>query len=429
VKKVVIGVSVLIGALLAWVLVGRGGGNGNEYRFVKIERGDLESSVSSTGALQATTTVQVGTQVSGQIAEIFVDFNDRVEKDQLIARIDPTLLQQEVRAAEAALERNQAELDQARRDFERVDRLFRNQVATDSEHSTAQYQLAVAEASFKTAQVNLEKARRNLKYSEIRAPVDGVVLERNVDVGQTVAASLSAPQLFLIAGDLSKMEILASVDESDIGRIHEGQEARFTVQAHPDEYFSGVVRQVRLQSKVQENVVSYTVVVGVENADGRLLPGMTATVEFIVARETNVLKVANAALRFQPTTAMRAALRERRERERDAADGGSARGDSAAAADLAGGEGSRRGSGRNGDDRQGASNRTMLWYLDAGGTVGATPVRTGVSDGQYTVIQGRGIQEGMEVIAAVTTATPSQTTNPFESQRNQGPPGRFRPGM
>jgi HlyD family secretion protein len=416
-------VLVVAGGALAWFLLRRGESAESTYRFVTVERGDVESVVTSTGTLQATTTVQVGTQVSGQIAEIYVDFNDRVTRGQLIARIDPTLLQHEVRAAEAAVDRNKAEVEQTRREFERIDRLYSGKVATETEYNLAKYQYDVARSSLRSAEINLEKARRNLGYSEIKAPVDGVVLERNVDVGQTVAASLSAPQLFLIAGDLSSMEILAAVDESDIGNIQQSQEVRFTVQAYPNDTFKGTVSQVRLQSAKLENVVNYTVVVAVDNSSGRLLPGMTATVDFIVARETDVLKVANAAVRLRPTDEMQAALRSRR----DAAGAGdSVTADSARRGD---GSGRRRGVERaraGAPSRSGSQSRALLWFVDPSGKIDAVRVRTSVSDNQYTAVHGEGIQEGMQVIAAITTSPASAETpnNPFE-QRQQprgGPP-------
>ncbi len=274
------------------------------FRTATIERTNLQSTVSATGALNAVKTVQVGTQVSGQVSAIYADFNDRVKKGQLLARIDPTLLVQAVRDAEAGLERSNAERDQAKRTFDRDKALYDKKVLTEAEFQTSQYQLAVAEANVKSASVSVDRARRNLSYTEIYAPIDGVVIERNVDVGQTVAASLQAPQIFLIANDLSQMEILARVDESDIGAIHEGQDVRFTVQPYQGQTFHGTVRQVRLQSTTTENVVNYTVVVSVPNESGKLLPGMTATVAFITGTADSALVVPNGALRFRPTADM-----------------------------------------------------------------------------------------------------------------------------
>ena len=269
-------------ALAGWWVYGR---NGHEkespYRFATIERGDIEATVAATGSLGAVTTVQVGTQVSGQISAIYADFNDQVKKGQLLARIDPVLLQQAVEEGLAGVERSQAQLDAAKREYDRNQKLFSEKLIPESEITNYQSTYDVAKANMTSARVSLDRAKRNLGYTEIYSPIDGVIVERNVDVGQTVAASLSAPQLFLIANDLSRMQILASVGESDIGSIVEGQQVRFTVQTYPNEHFTGTVRQVRLQSKTVENVVNYTVVIEVENKDGRLLPGMTASVDFL----------------------------------------------------------------------------------------------------------------------------------------------------
>ena len=451
--KKVMGLVVLVAVVIAAIIsfARSGGAETTEYRFVAIEEGDVEAVVASTGSLSAVTTVQVGTQVSGQVAEIFVDFNARVKKGQLVARIDPTLLQQAVRDAEANLERVQADLANREREFERTERLHQSQGVTDSEYDTAEYNVAVARASLKSAQVSLERAENNLSYSLIYAPIDGVVIERNVDVGQTVAASLSAPQLFLIANDLRQLEILAAVDESDIGRIEDGQTARFTVQAYPDETFTGLVRQVRLQSTTQENVVNYTVVINVENPDGRLLPGMTATVDFLVETVSSVLKVPNAALRFRPSADMITEVRERMQERFRAVREGS--GDSTGTPTAGRGE-RRRPGGQGGEGREGAPGSGargpgaggfggggfgagggspdigQIWYVDEEGNLSVARVRIGITDGQSTEIEGRGIQlePGMEVIAGITTSNQaSQTsTNPFQ-QQNQGDrrgPGR-----
>jgi HlyD family secretion protein len=433
-KKLLVLGSLVLSVLLVWVLTARGGGAESGYRFVEIDRGDVEAVVSSTGALEATTTVQVGTQVSGQIAEIYVDFNDRVGKGQLVARIDPTLPQLEVRAAEANLERTRAEMEQTERELERIQQLYDSGLAADIDHSNAQYQHAVAQAAYRSAAVNLEKARKNLNYTEIRAPIDGVVVERNVDVGQTVAASLAAPTLFLIAEDLSEMEILASVDESDIGLIQEGQEVHFTVQAYPGESFTGAVRQVRLQSTVQENVVNYTVVVAVENLDGRLLPGMTATLAFVIERASDVLRVPNAALRLIPTDEMVAALPERAEMqdrqqsEKVQADRAGRAGNGTARTAAGSARGGDAPSATGGQSVAGASGtRALLWFVDEDGNLDAARVVTGITDGRYTAIRGPGIEEGMQVIAAVTSSSAASASNPFQSQQGQGrrgpPPG------
>ena len=242
-----------------------------------MERGDLQALVSATGTLQAVTTVSVGTQVSGQVSALLVDFNDHVKKGQLLARIDPTIAQQGVADAQANLEKLQAQANQATRDQDRNRELSAAGLIARAQLEQGGAALQVAEATERSADIALQRAQQNLSYTSIYAPIDGVVVERNVNIGQTVAASLSAPQLFLIANDLTQMQILAQVGESDIDRIKQGQPVTFTVQALPGQTFTGTVQQVRLQSTTVDNVVNYTVVVTLENPDGKLLPGMTAT--------------------------------------------------------------------------------------------------------------------------------------------------------
>ncbi len=432
----------IIGAT-AWYFLRDTGGEVSSYRFVTLERGDLESVVSTTGTLEAVTTVEVGTQVSGIISEIFVDFNDTVRKGQVIARLDPTLLVSAVRDSEANLERNEAQLRQAEREYARIEGLFEKEIVAENEFNSAQYDLEVAQASVKSARVALEKAQQNLAYATVYAPISGTVIERNVDVGQTVASSLSTPQLFLIADDLAKMQILASVDESDIGKIREGQVGRFTVQAYPDDSFEGIVRQVRLQSSMEENVVNYTVVVDVENPGGTLLPGMTATVDFLVETVSDVLKVPNAALRFRATEEMFAEARERMQGRREARQGGDEGGPRGEGEGRQRGEGMGEGGrvpgggmpgggmggGRMGEMFSGGQmpdGMGLLWYLDEEGNLSMSPVRTGISDGQSTEIIGRRVEEGMQIIAGVTKSEASSGfTNPFQSQNQQ--PGRGGP--
>ena len=453
-RKLIAGSVVLgLAAAAIFMVTRRGDAETNSYRFVDVEQGDIEAIVAATGSLSAVQTVQVGTQVSGQITDIYADFNDEVRRGQLIARLDSTLLVQAVQNAEASLQRVEADLTRTEWEFERAAELFRSQGVTESEYKTAEYNFAAAKSNRASAEVSLEQARRNLGYSKIYAPIDGVVVERNVEPGQTVAASMSTPQLFLIANDLAEMEILASVDESDIGQIHEGQDARFTVQAYPDEAFRGTVRQVRLQSSVQENVVNYTVVVSVLNDEGRLLPGMTATVDFIVERVEDVIRVPNSALRFRPNQAMLTEWQTRMQaqRERTAAERAAGAGtgdaesgeDAAAAAPRgrgafaemsdeerqalrerfaqAGGPGGfGGGEGRGGFGGAAGGQGNQLWYIDAEGLLQVARVRAGVTDGQYTEVSGRGIEPGMRVIAGVVVSSESSTpTNPFQPQQQQ----------
>ena len=422
--KIWIAGALIVAMGTAWGVTSRSGTAGTTYRFAEVTRGDVESTVTATGAVQATETVEVGTQVSGQIAELYVDFNDRVEAGRLLARIDPAILEQEVRSAQVSIARNQAELDQARRELDRATELHAAQVVAVGELDAAEYRFALADAAYQSAEISLERAESNLEYTEIRAPIDGVVIARNVEVGQTVAASLSAPVLFVLAHDLEQMEILASVDESDIGQIAAGQEVHFSVQAYPNRNFEGTVRQVQLQAKTQENVVTYSVVVAVGNENGELLPGMTATLGIVIDKAEDILAVPNTALRFRATDEMQEAV---------AMTGDTAQSRSAAAT----GTRARPETGEQRPERAagataGSGGVGTLWYLDEAGGLRATRVRTGLSDGVQTVIVSAPegvLHEGLPVIAAVTTASaPSTTDNPFQAPRQgQGGPGQ-RPG-
>lgn len=445
-KQAIIGAVVL--ALVSVLLLARRG-SGNEdssFRFVTVELGDLEQVVSATGKLDAVTTVQVGTQVSGIINDVYVDFNDEVEQGQVIARLDRTLLEIAVNESRTSLARSQAQYEFVDRNFARTKELFERHLVSESEFDQAEYDMLTARTTYESSRINLERAQRNLGYATIYAPISGKVIERNVDPGQTVAASLSTPQLFLIANDLSEMQILASVDESDIGFIEEGQHVRFTVQAYPDDMYSGTVAQVRLQSKVQENVVNYTVVVDVSNDDGTLLPGMTATVEFLVQTVSDVLKVQNAALRFRPPESMLTGMAERRraqfeqrqaERESGSeaaersggfpgAEGREDRGSGAGG--RAGGFDGQRGGfgGQRGEGRFNRDDIATLYYLDDAGQPTSMRVRKGITDGQYTEILGRNLEEGLQVIAAITAGSSSSgsSTNPFQPQQQGGGRGR-----
>jgi HlyD family secretion protein len=401
------------------------------YRFATVTRGNLAATVSATGALSAVKTVQVGTQVSGQIAAIYADFNQKVKKGQLLARIDPTLQQQAVQDAQAGVERSQSQLTLAQQEYDREKTLFDAKVITAMEFGTAQSSYEVGKANLKSAQIALDKARQNLAYTNIYAPIDGVIVERTVDVGQTVAASLSAPELFLIANDLSEMQILAKVDESDIGSIAVGQSVTFTVQAYPNRTFNGTVQQVRLQSTTQDNVVNYTTVISVANLDGKLLPGMTATVQFLTGSAKDALLVPNAALRFRATPEMMA---QAGLKSRTATAGGStaakgATANGATAGGAAANGGSRGSYGGNGAAR---SNMGMLWYVDRTGKLAVARVKTGLTDGQTTEIIPRdstSVQVGLQVITGATSATASTSSassaNPLQPQggARRGPGG------
>jgi HlyD family secretion protein len=440
-KRILLAIGLVAAVAVSIALAARNNAAGaTSYRMVSVTRGDIESRVEATGLLSAVSTVQVGTQVSGKITELHADFNDRVKRGQLIARIDATLLEQAVRQAKSDLARAEADVKQKKFFLDQAEALYKSRAMTETEYTSAQYNSAVAASALVSAQASLERAEQNLAYTNIYAPIDGVVIERNVEIGQTVAASMSTPQIFLIAEDLSNMQILASVDESDIGVIKEGQDVSFTVQAFPNRTFHGTVNQVRMQSTTAENVVNYTVVVKVRNPDGALLPGMTATVSFQVAKAENVLRVPNAALRFQPTDEMLAAYRAAHPSEpTDAPMADSPRGGQPVvngaprAPGAQGGNGAQRGNGATGGNdsaslaRRRAADVGQVWYTDASGVLQMVRVRTGLSNGQLTEVTGAGLKEGLELIAGVTSAAAAEgPANPFQqNDRRRGPGGRF----
>ncbi|QOY62324.1 efflux RND transporter periplasmic adaptor subunit [Lysobacter sp. H21R4] len=311
----------MAGGLLALVVAGvyfwqqRASGDGaGDYRTATAERGDVRVSISATGTLGAISTVDVGSQISGLVTEVLADFNDTVSKGQVIARIDPSTFDAQIAQGNAAVQAAQASLATARAaaanaeaDFRRKTELGERQLVASSDIDLARTARDQARAQVQAAQAQITQQRAstrtsqlNLDRTEIRSPVDGVVLTRTVEPGQTVAASLQAPVLFQIAEDLSKMEIVLAIDEADIGQVKTGQGVSFGVDAFPDRQFRGSVQQVRLSATNTNNVITYPVVVAVDNPDQILLPGMTANAEIEVSRRDDVLRVPNAALRYKP---------------------------------------------------------------------------------------------------------------------------------
>ena len=295
-----------------------------EIRTTTVTQGDIVDTVGATGALEAVTTVNVGSQVSGMIEELSVDFNSIVRAGDVIMRLDPSLFETQVAQARANLIRAEADterlrvsLDDARVQLNRAEDLAARQLISETEREAAQLavrsteaQLKSSEAAITQAMASLNQNEVNLEHTIIRAPIDGIVISRLVDVGQTVAASLQAPELFVIAADLTKMRVIANIDESDVGRIRPNQRVTFTVDAFPGEEFEGTVSQIRLEPVVTQNVVTYATVVDAPNPDLRLKPGMTATIALETARRENVLRIPNTALRFRPTNEMFAVLEQ-----------------------------------------------------------------------------------------------------------------------
>lgn len=280
--------------------VSRKGAKPPSYRTEAVTRGDVRVQVSATGTLNAVTTVQVGSQVSGTISALHADFNDRVRSGQVLAQLDATFLRAQVLENRANLERTEVQYRQAVRDSARTFPLGARGLASQADLDQSQTAVESARAQVTSARAALQRAETNLRYATIQSPIDGVVVSRDVDVGQTVAASLSAPTLFTIAQDLTRMQLEAAVDEADIGQVKVGQTANFTVDAYPSRSFKGTVHQVRLAPETVQNVVTYTVIILVENDDLTLLPGMTANVTVDVDEARDVLKVPSTALRFRP---------------------------------------------------------------------------------------------------------------------------------
>ncbi|HKS25784.1 MAG TPA: efflux RND transporter periplasmic adaptor subunit, partial [Thermoanaerobaculia bacterium] len=274
-----------------------------QYKTEKVDRGDITQTVTATGTLSAVTTVQIGSQVSGVISRLYADFNSRVKKGQLLAELDPTPFQQQVEQRQADVTKSRVEAANARVTYDRQKRLVSAGLAAQADLDSAKAQYEAANAQVSQSAAALKQAQTNLHYTNIISPIDGIVVDRAYDVGQTVAASFQAPTLFQIAQDLTKMQVQADVDQSDIGRIQVGQPARFTVDSYPDQEFRGRISQIRLNATVSQNVVTYPVIIEVPNPDEKLRPKMTANVTIDVATVHGVLRVANAALRFKPDTA------------------------------------------------------------------------------------------------------------------------------
>jgi len=376
----------------------------------EVTRGDIVSTVDASGTLEAVTTVQVGTQVSGTIKKLNADFNSRVHKGEVIAELDPSLFETQVAQEQATVQRLKAEAERARVQAEdaqtklrRARDLSEKQLIAKSDLDAAESTASAADAAVKAAaaqitqaQASLNQAQVNSSHTIIRAPIDGIVIARNVDVGQTVAASMQAPTLFVIAQDLTEMHVNASVDESDIGKVQPGQPVRFRVDAYPNETFSGAISQVRLQPVVDQNVVSYVTVIDVSNKDMKLKPGMTAAVTIETGRASDVLKVPTSALRFQPNSEVFAKLGQQ------ATNATKSTTDAPATKTTK----DTKVQGRSGDR---SSDRRAVWVLD-GGRLTRVPVKIGLSDGAQTEIAGD-LNPGMHVATGLTSSNDTTTTS------------------
>lgn len=443
----IVAVMVVVAGVLLGLTVFRGGKNGEvKYRKEAISRGDIEALVVTSGTLNPIEIVDVGAQVSGKVEKLYVDFNSQVTRGQIVAELDQEPLKMKIdqneanyKSRAASLERAKVTLDQAQKKHERSKALFEKELisieemdAAEASYLGAKTELILAEASLAQAKSTLDLSKVDLSYSVIRAPVDGVVISRKINVGQTVQSSFQAPVLFQIATDLTKMKVECSVDESDIGKVKEGQKARFTVEAYQNETFQGIVQQVRFSPETVQNVVTYTTIVNLENPEKKLFPGMTATVSIIVGEAKNALRIPNSALRFTPILTpqeMEKMLQEMRERMMAGRPG--QEGQPAGAGTGTGQQGRPRGEGRpQGQGGQlaatfvqsgataGQSGRTRqpqiprVWTLGKDGKLSMQFLRTGVTDNSYTEILRSELKDGDEVLIGTESAAARASTTP-----------------
>lgn len=392
--------------LLAFLILGMAGGgyfyrqkirNLTRYETIRVGRGDLSATISATGTVNPVVNVLVGSQVSGRIKELYADFNSVVKRGQIIAQIDPASFQAQVDQARASLlvaganaERAGVGVTDAERTLQRNQELWQEKLIARSQLDTAQTnydsalaQLKVAQAQVIQAQAALDLAETNLKYTTILSPVDGIVISRNVDVGQTVVASLQAPGLFNIAQDLTQMQVNVNVDEADVGRVALGQEAAFTVDAFPEMTFRGLVSQIRNAPVILQNVVTYDLIIRVRNTELKLRPGMTANVSIVVDRREGILKVPNAALRFRPDSD--------HAKERPAG---------------------------NSPKKPQKKAHPTVWVLTNDGHPRSVAVELGITDGAETELRGGELREGQEVI--VEAIAPNTSNSTKEGSRSSG---------
>ncbi len=385
-RTILIGAATLLLGLALFVFRGCGGSGSDEYQTASVARGAILQAVTATGTLNPVVNVQVGSQISGNIQKLLVDFNSPVKAGQVVAEIDPAVFEAAVTQAEGDLENSKAALELARLTQKRMQDLVAKQNSSQSELDQANASLHQAEANVKIKQGALQKAKVDLEHCTITSPIDGIVISRSVDVGQTVAASLSAPVIFTIANDLAKMQINAAVAEADIGTIEVGQKVDFSVDAFPRRTFHGEVVQVRNAPTTVQNVVTYDTVIGVNNSDLKLKPGMTANVSIIGAQRDNVLKVGNAALRFRPPDAT-----------------------------------PPPGGGRSGRGKPGEPQAERTVYILRGSQPSPVQIKTGISDGIFTEVLA-GLKEGDRVVTAVTGKAANsapQANNPFTGGRRR----------
>ncbi len=402
--------ALLAGLMLGLAACNSGGNKEVQYQTVLVDKGAIVARVSATGTLSALVTVQVGSQVSGRVKALEVDFNSRVRKGQLLAQIDPALFQaarDNARAnkiaAEATLAGARVQAANAKLQYDRSQTLLARGIIAQADFDTAKatYDAAVAtvgasEGSLEQAKAQLSQAELNLSYTEIISPTNGIVISRNVDIGQTVAASLQAPVLFLIAEDLKKMQVDTSVAEADVGKLSDGMDATFTVDAFPYDRFKGTIRQIRNNSTTVQNVVTYDAVIDVDNPDLRLRPGMTANVTVVISERPDAVRISNAALRYRPI-GMAAASGSAPGAAGPASAPGAAGGRQNGAPGAAAPAGAPGGAVRPSPGRPIATDQRTVWRL-AGGKLEPVRIRIGITDGTLTEVIEGGLKPGDSIV-------------------------------
>ena len=411
------------GGAWAWFHFRDANVNGNlAYKTVALERGEIVQTVTANGALGAVQTVTVGSEVSGKIVALFADYNSSVTNGQILAKLDASTYERQLEQAEAELESAQASLKLAEANFRRAKELRGLDLVSQADFDQSEASLAQAKAALRMKEANLSKVRVDLEKTTIFSPMDGVVISRAVDVGQTVAASLNAPTLFTLAQDLRAMRIEAQISEADVGGVAEGQTVTFAVDAYPTLTFTGQVNQVRYEPVTNQGVVNYVAIVAVDNADLKLRPGMTANASIVTAKRENALRLPNSALRFRPPEGAAVAEAERPE-------------------GLAGEEKRRehsgtwkRGEGRGdwpgrehsaGNESANAARKT-IYVLDENGGLRAQPVELGISDGTWTEVTSPAPKEGDLIVVGTQSAAEKEKTaksgssSPFMPPRPRG---------
>ena len=365
-----------------------------------VEEYTVENTVTATGTIEPVETVEVGTQVSGKVEKIYVDFNDVVKKGQLMAELDKQTLNQSLSRAKASLTSAESQLTYAKLTYERTKQLYEANAATLAAYQEAQNSYTQAQMSKRNAQASYDQARVDLAYAEIYSPIDGIVLDRAVEVGQTVAASFSTPTLFTLANDLTKMQVEADVDEADIGQVKVGQKVTFTVDAYMDDVFEGTVNQIRMKPTTTSNVVTYTVIIDAPNPDQKLFPGMTASVTIVTEEQTG-LAVPAEAFNFTPDEQVLKAIRKPEKPEEMPEP---PQGEQPQMGEMPGSGGS------------------MVW-LKKGDNMMPRPVKVGMSDGAYKIVE-QGLQAGDSVVLSAQFVVKEKAVKKGDNPFMPGPPGR-----